>query len=184
MPTILVAYHTFHGHTERIARRIAAALEAVGHSPTVLSIEDPRAGEAIAAHDAVIVGGAIHRGRHSRGLERFARAHAAALSARPNAFYSVSLSAAGPAEKVAKARRWVEEFCARTGWPARATSVFGGALQYRDYNPFLRAFIRILVKVGGHGDTDTSRNHEYTDWQAVERFASRFASQLEVAGIA
>jgi menaquinone-dependent protoporphyrinogen oxidase len=28
-------------------------------------------------------------------------------------------------------------------------------------------------------DTDTTRDYEYTDWDAVERFADAFAQQLE-----
>jgi menaquinone-dependent protoporphyrinogen oxidase len=37
---------------------------------------------------------------------------------------------------------------------------------------------RISRKEGG--DTDTSRDYEYTDWAAVDRFAAEFAD--EVAG--
>jgi menaquinone-dependent protoporphyrinogen oxidase len=28
------------------------------------------------------------------------------------------------------------------------------------------------------GDTDTSRDHEYTDWEAVSAFADRFSARL------
>lgn len=36
---------------------------------------------------------------------------------------------------------------------------------------------RIARKEGG--DTDTSRDWEYTDWDSVEAFAAAFASSLE-----
>jgi menaquinone-dependent protoporphyrinogen oxidase len=35
----------------------------------------------------------------------------------------------------------------------------------------------VFVGLGG-GDTDTSRDYEYTDWGAVERFAETFAQRL------
>jgi len=37
--------------------------------------------------------------------------------------------------------------------------------------------MRIIVRMAG-GDTDASRDHEYTDWAAVERFAAEFELPL------
>ena len=34
-----------------------------------------------------------------------------------------------------------------------------------------------IVQSGG-GDIDTSRNHEYTNWQAVEEFAKEIAEEI------
>jgi menaquinone-dependent protoporphyrinogen oxidase len=183
MARILVLFSTFDGQTARIAERIGAALAAAGHVATVKPADDPGVWRAIGEHDAVIVGGAIHRGRHARILEKGTRANAAALAAHPNAFFSVSLSAAGTPDQVANARACVDDFCKRTGWHPRAIALFGGALLYRKYNPLLRMLMRFIARAAG-GDTDTSRDYEYTDWQAVERFASRFASQVELAAVA
>ena len=38
----------------------------------------------------------------------------------------------------------------------------------------------VFVGLGG-GETDTSRDYEYTDWVAVERFAGEFAQRLKQA---
>jgi menaquinone-dependent protoporphyrinogen oxidase len=35
-----------------------------------------------------------------------------------------------------------------------------------------------IVKSGG-GDTDASKNHEYTDWQTVEEFARAITSLVD-----
>jgi menaquinone-dependent protoporphyrinogen oxidase len=51
---------------------------------------------------------------------------------------------------------------------------FAGALRYRSYNPFIRFMMRLIAGAAG-GDIDTSRDYEYTDWLAVERFATEFA---------
>lgn len=50
---------------------------------------------------------------------------------------------------------------------------FAGALQYREYNFPTRTLMRLLMRRGGH-PTDTSRDYEYTDWVAVDRFADDF----------
>lgn len=183
MASVLVVYSSYRGQTRRIAERIGAALRAAGHSASVQSVEAPGTADLIGQCDAAILGGAIRIGRHSRAMEAFARAHAGVIAAHPNAFFSVSLSAAGTSEQVANARRCVDDFVARTGWRPRAIALFAGALPYREYNPFLRLLMRFIVTLA-KGDTDTSRNYEYTDWAAVDRFASSFASALDIAAAA
>jgi menaquinone-dependent protoporphyrinogen oxidase len=48
-----------------------------------------------------------------------------------------------------------------------------GALLYRKYG-FLKRWImkRIVARAGG--DTDTSRDYEYTDWNDMRAFAKEF----------
>lgn len=183
MSRILILFSSCDGQTARIAERIAATFEKAGHEATVLAADRPEARGQIDSHDALIIGAAVRYDHHSRALEKFVREHAGAIAARPNAFYSVCLSAGGPAARPAAAARYVEEFLARTGWtPGEATS-FAGALRYRKYNFPIRLLMRLIVGMAG-GETDTSRDYEYTDWQAVERFASRFASRLEIPAAA
>jgi menaquinone-dependent protoporphyrinogen oxidase len=50
-----------------------------------------------------------------------------------------------------------------------------GALPYSKYNFFIRFIMRRIAAQAG-GDVDTSRDYEYTDWGAVDRFASQFAA--------
>ena len=177
MAQALVVYSTWHGQSERIARRISETLVAAGHEVKLRAVETPGLDAAIGEADAVILGGSIHRGLHTRALERLARVNAAALNARHNAFFSVSLSAAGTPDQVDAARRCVQKFEARTGWRPHTTAVFAGALRYSRYGLLLRLVMRLIVTLA-HGDTDPSRDYEYTDWQAVERFALDFAGRL------
>jgi menaquinone-dependent protoporphyrinogen IX oxidase len=67
----------------------------------------------------------------------------------------------------------------RTGWRPREVAAIAGALAYSKYNVLIRFLMRLIVGAAG-GDTDTSRDYEYTDWDAVERFAARFSSRLQV----
>jgi menaquinone-dependent protoporphyrinogen oxidase len=59
-------------------------------------------------------------------------------------------------------------------------AVFPGALQYSKYGPLKRLVVRAFAAVAGH-DTDTSKDYEYTDWKAVERFAAAFSEELTSA---
>src|SRR6185436_11708436 len=95
--------------------------------------------------DALIVGAAIRYGHHSRALERLLKRHRAAVEARPNAFYSVCLSAGGPGAKPAEARRYVDDFKRATGWEPDQVTSFAGALRYSRYNPFIRLLMRMIV---------------------------------------
>jgi menaquinone-dependent protoporphyrinogen oxidase len=52
-----------------------------------------------------------------------------------------------------------------------------GALPYTRYNFLIRFMMRRIVKTEG-GDTDTSRDYEYTDWAAVDRFAAEFVDEV------
>ncbi len=178
---VLIAYATSYGQTAQIARRMADLLIASGDAVTLVDVRnhprDFRAGE----FDGVIIGGSIIGGRHSRALVHFVRAHRAVLNATPSAFFSVSGSAASPKEtERAQARRFVIEFLKDTGWRPALSDTIGGAMAYTKYNPFLRWFIKRAARAAG-GPTDTSRDHEVTDWSQVERFVETFAATAPVS---
>ena len=183
MSQVLILFASFDGQTARIAERIAATLEKAGHAATVLSADRPEARRQIEGHQGVIIGAAVRYDHHSRALEEFVRENAGAIAARPSAFFSVCLSAGGPAARPAAAARYVEQFRALTGWTPDESTSFAGALRYRKYNFLIRFMMRLIVGMAG-GETDTSRDYEYTDWHAVERFATRFASRLEIPAAA
>jgi menaquinone-dependent protoporphyrinogen oxidase len=176
-PRILVLFATFDGHTAKVAERIAQTLRATGH---VVTLRPANAIEVIwelDTHDGIIVGAAIRYGHHPAYLVELIREHIADLLERPNAFYSVCLSAGGPGARPATAQSYVDAFIRRTGWRPGLAQSFAGALRYSRYNPFIRFMMRLIVGMAG-GDTDTSRDYEYTDWAAVDRFAVDFATQL------
>ena len=54
-----------------------------------------------------------------------------------------------------------------SGWDPNRREAIAGAIQYREYDPFTRVLMRLMMKKGGH-PTDTSHDYDFTDWQAVE----------------
>lgn len=64
----------------------------------------------------------------------------------------------------------VEKFIENTGWRPQRIELIAGALPYSRYN-FLVRFIMRRISAKEGGDTDTSHDYEYTDWNAIDRFA-------------
>lgn len=178
MASVLVLYATVEGQTGRIAERMAAEVRAAGH---VVELACARAGAPlpdIGGFDAVIVGASVHYGHHPVHLARALRRQRAVLASRPSAFFSVSLSADGPGANRPAAWRYVRRFLRRAGWQPAHTAAFGGALRYSVLRGWKRLLVRLFVRLAG-GDTDPSRDYEYTDWQAVAHFAHAFAAPID-----
>ena len=57
-------------------------------------------------------------------------------------------------------------------------ATFAGGLLYREYGFLKRWMMKKIAREAGK-DTDTSKNHEYTDWNAVDRFVGAFVAELE-----
>jgi menaquinone-dependent protoporphyrinogen oxidase len=173
---ILIVYGTSHGQTARIALRMADLLMTSGDSGTLTDADAVPHGLTPRDYDGVIVGSSVTYDYHQRCARRFARAHRDALNAMPSAFFSVSGAAASQdAEGQARARRYVEEFLQETGWRPQLTEAVAGAMAYTKYGPLLRWITRRAAAKAG-GATDTSRDHEFTDWAQVQRFAEAFAA--------
>jgi menaquinone-dependent protoporphyrinogen oxidase len=136
---------------------------------------------------AAVLAASVHLGRHEREMVRFARAHAAELQRLPTAFLSVSLTAAtlarpgrAPADRAraaAEVQRLITQLGAATGWQPGITRAVAGALVYSRYNFLVRWVMKLMAKQAG-GDTDTSRDYEYTDYGALDRLADELAAQL------
>lgn len=178
MSRILLLYASVEGQTELIAERMARKLREKGHSVDMQPADAQQAD--FAAYDGVIIGASIHYGHHPAYVRALVRRQRDAIAARPNAFFSVSLSAGGPRPKPAAAQRYIDKFLRRTGWQPQLVASFAGAVKYSVYGPIKRRVMIVFVGLGG-GETDTSRDYEYTDWQAVERFAGDFALRLQPA---
>jgi menaquinone-dependent protoporphyrinogen oxidase len=169
-----IVYHTVEGHTTEIAERLAAVLREVGHEAVVGNVGQGAVDAS--GFDAIITGGSVHVGKHHRDLVKWVKANRELLQRVPSALFSVSLAAAADDEKEhAQAQQMLEGFEEAVDWHPEMVALFGGALLYRQYGFIKRAVMRHIVK-GHGGDIDTSRNYDYTDWDAVEQFARDFAA--------
>ena len=122
----------------------------------------------------------MHVGKHDKKIVEFVTQNLDALQKRPSAFFSVSLTAVGtedPDKDRSDLERLLAEFSAQTDWHPDTVGVFAGALRYSQYNPIVRFVMKRIA--GRHGgETDTSRDYEYTDWEGVTRFVKTFLGML------
>lgn len=178
-----VFYATTEGQTRRIAERLSALLHERGLDSQAIDVTSADAQRPDwRGVRGVVVGASVHRGRHQRAIEAFVRRHCDELNARPAMFFSVSMRAASPGAADRDAARAVAlKLLTETGWrPARVT-VLAGRLAYTKYGWLMRWVIKRIARQGGLA-TDTSRDHEYTDWSEVSRVADELAAELHQTG--
>lgn len=178
MCRLLILYATTEGQTRKIAEFMAWRLRQHGHEAQVVDVDAVDAGFRFVDIDGVIVGGSVHYGRHQASLRRFLSARAHDLRTLPGAFFSVSGAAADPGGRgLDEARTYAARLLRQTGWDPDDMALFAGALRYSRYGPVKRWMISRIAARQGTG-TDTRRDYEYTDWEAVGRFAEQFAARL------
>ena len=178
MIQIPIFFATTEGQTARIAERLAVLLREAGFSSAAIDVASERA----KTFDwtpvrAALVGASLHAGHHQAAAAQFVRANLPRLAARPSAFFSVSLSAGSSnPEEVREARRLAQEFCTTLGWTAGRIVPLAGRLAYTKYGWLKRWMMRRIARKEG-GPTDTSRDHELTDWTSVASLATEIASR-------
>lgn len=178
MASVLLVYGTSEGQTEKVAHHVAGVL--TGRDHVVELVHGDRLPVSLdpEEYDAIVVGDSIHLGRHHGYVGRFVEQYRATLNDRVSAFYQLSLSAASEnPESVAEADHIAEAFLDETGWDPDHVASFAGALVYSQYGPVGRFLMRRIARKEG-GDTDTSRDYEYTDWSEVTAFAEAVAADL------
>jgi menaquinone-dependent protoporphyrinogen oxidase len=174
MLRLLVVYGTTEGQTRKIADRMAEIARQAGHEVTETDTASLPPDFSMEPYDAVLIGASVHEGRHQRSVVELVQKFAPTLQRRPSAFFSVSLTAALDDEEHRKeTRACVASFLEETGWRPAMTSAVAGALLYTRYSFLKRMAMKLIAERQGH-PTDTSRDYEYTDWDAVRRFVTDF----------
>ena len=177
---VLVVYASKHGHTGKIATRMAEALGAEGLEVDQRSVADAGGADPV-DYGGVVVAGSLHAGKHQGELADWARHHRSALESRPSVFISVSLTAADDTDEARSAtQECIDEFIEDTGWNPTRSAAVAGALQYREYDVFTRVMMRLIARRHGQS-TDTSHDYDYTDWERVDRLAREFAADVIAA---
>lgn len=167
-----VFYATTEGQTRRIAMHIAKVLRSAGLTSEAIDLRSEDAASVDWAQvRAAIVGASLHAGAHQKEVARFIRVNRDRLNARPSWFFSVSLGIASknPAE-AAEVQKLARLFVHEARWCPRQVACFAGRLAYTQYGWFTRLIMRRIARKEG-GSTDTSRDHEYTNWASVNTFA-------------
>ncbi len=126
----------------------------------------------------VVIAASIRYGKFNTRLNHFIKMHASELNAMKTAFLGVNLIARKPEKRTAQTNVYVRKFLAKSLWKPTICEVFAGALLYSRYTWYDKAMIQLIMKITG-GETDTSKDIIYTDWQQVEDSARKLQVLLK-----
>jgi len=149
------------------------------HGSDVDVVQAGRDAPAPDGYAGIVVAASLHGRKYQRSVRKWASEYAQKLNEKPTAFLSVCLAVLqGEPEVQQELSAIIGRFLAGAGWRPTLTKPVAGALLYRRYNPFKRWVMKRIVQKGG-GDTDTSRDYEYTDWDDLRAFANEFGSLVQ-----
>jgi menaquinone-dependent protoporphyrinogen oxidase len=183
MARVLIVYGTTEGHTFAVVEAMAERLRLGGVDTDV--VQAGALEPILTAYSGLIVAASVHAGAYQKAVRQWVRAHAREFGSRPAAFVSVSLAAVQQADPkvAAELDAIVQRFIDATGWKPATVKHVAGALLYTRYNIFKRWIMkRIVAKAGG--ETDVSRDYDYTDWADLRAFADDFRVALDVKSAA
>jgi menaquinone-dependent protoporphyrinogen oxidase len=171
-PRALIVFHTVEGQSARIAAAIAAEFWSRG---VEAEIWDAVLASTPAGYDGVVVGDSIHAQRHSKELRRYLHEHHDVLSSLPLGMFQVSLtSVTDDPEHTEAARKLVDDLAAEVDLRPDVVGLLAGRLAYTQYGWLKRRLMRWISRREG-GDTDMTRDFDYTNWDAVQSFADDVA---------
>ncbi|KAJ9431012.1 menaquinone-dependent protoporphyrinogen oxidase [Candidatus Pantoea symbiotica] len=168
----LILYSSRDGQTRDIAARIAQTL--VPHQ--LCDVIDLLEANQIdwLQYDRVLIGASIRYGHFNPALLKFVTQHKAQLQQRVSGFFSVNLTARKADKCTPETNAYTRKFLEQSPWQPDCCAVFAGALRYPRYRWFDRVMIQFIMRMTG-GETDASKEVEYTDWNKVALFAQDFA---------
>lgn len=174
MARVLVLYASKTGQTAKIAERMAQQVRDKGHNVDCLEVGRLPHDFNLDAYDRMLIGAPIRMMKFPRPVARFVRRNRETLVAHKAGFFAVCMAAAASNPDTRKdLEKWVRSFISETGWQPAKLGVFAGALMYTKYDFITRMIMKKISQTEGRS-TDTSRDHEYTDWEEVTKFTNEF----------
>ncbi|HAT23003.1 MAG: menaquinone-dependent protoporphyrinogen IX dehydrogenase [Pantoea sp.] len=125
-------------------------------------------------YDRVLIGASIRYGNFHPAVAKFVKTHLRELQIRVSGFFCVNLTARKPEKRSPQTNAYTRKFLQQSPWQPDCCAVFAGALRYPRYRWFDRVMIQLIMRMTG-GETDKTKEVEYTDWHQVGRFAQEFA---------
>lgn len=168
----LLLYSSQEGQTRKIIEHIAQHMPEYSceirdlHQVTDVVLAD---------YDKVLIGASIRYGRLNDKLYQFIQHNLTELRRGKAAFFCVNLTARKEQQgkDTPAGSAYIKTFLKKSPWQPERMAVFAGALYYPRYRWFDKMMIRLIMTLTG-GETDTSKEVEYTNWDKVALFAEQF----------
>ena len=174
MTKALFIYSSREGQTKKILRYIEQEL-----SHLTVETLDLHSAEHIdfEQYDKVLIGASIRYGHLNKRLYQFIERHKDKLESGKVGFFCVNLTARkeDQGKDTPEGSAYIRKFLVKSPWKPELIGVFAGALYYPRYNWFDKIMIKFIMSMTG-GETDTSKEVEYTNWKKVALFAQKFSN--------
>lgn len=176
---ILIIYGTSEGQTRKIARFMENVLQDENHKVVIADATDEP--PTPVNYDAILIGSSIHMHKYKNSVKQYIINNIDELNKKPSAFFSVCMAVASEIdEEHEEVTTLAKSFLNQTGWKTKEINHIAGALKYTQYDYFKRLIMRMIAKKQG-GDTNTSHDYEYTDWNAVKDFVRHFIREVDTS---
>ncbi len=172
MEKILFLYSSREGQTIKILKHVETELSEFQCELVDLH----QVGEIdFSVYDRVLIGASIRYGKLNKKLYQFINANLAQLNQHKVAFFCVNLTARkeDQGKDTPEGSVYIKKFLKLSPWQPKLIGVFAGALYYPRYSWFDKMMIKLIMTLTG-GETDTSKEVEYTNWKKVTLFAEKF----------
>lgn len=168
MNRVLFLYVSHDGQTIKIMKRIQEAYKEDYICDWLDMTEHPEVDFSL--YNKVIMGGGIRYGYLHKSLYRFIQKYQLELDNNDVSFFCVNLTARKEGKNTPETNAYMRTFLKKSPWIPKHQAVFAGGLYYPRYKWFDKMMIKLIMHIT-KGETDTSKEVEYTDWKQVEQFA-------------
>lgn len=174
---LLIIYSTTDGHTRKIAEYMASHASNTQRF-SVIDVIDIKSVNSIELknYSHIIVGASIRYGKFAKPVFDFIEQQSDSLNKVVSGFYSVNLTARKADKNTPETNVYTRKFLENINWKPSLVAVFAGALLYPRYGFFDKFMIKLIMKIT-KGETDTSKEIEYTDWESVGVFIDEISKQ-------
>jgi menaquinone-dependent protoporphyrinogen oxidase len=172
---ILIIYGSTEGQTKKIANFLKKEVESMGHEVSVADANEkpPKP----SGYDLTLIGASVHMHKYQSAVLHYVKTNVEALNKTPSGFFSVCMAtASGDAESLKERDEVTAVFLKDTGWKPAWVEQVAGALLYTQYDFFKKLIMRMIAKRHGES-TDTSADHEYTDWPKLKTFLGKLLTR-------
>ena len=164
----LIIYSSTDGQTKRICETIKDHLE-LNDRIKIVSLNEVNKVN-LEKIKKIIIGASIRYGRHNRKVQDFVIKNKHVLETKKTAFFSVNVVARKEEKSTPETNPYVKKFLAKTKWKPDKVAVFGGKVDYPNYNFINKNVIRFIMMIT-NGPTNTDNSYEFTNWEMVKKFA-------------
>ena len=164
----LIIYSSIDGQTKKICESIKYHL-ALNERIKIISLNEVNEVN-LEKVKKIIIGASIRYGRHNKKVQNFVIKNKDILESKKTAFFSVNVVARKEEKSTPETNPYVKKFLAKTKWKPNKVAVFGGKVDYPNYNFINRNVIRFIMMIT-NGPTNTDNSYEFTNWEMVKKFA-------------